>query len=178
MRFLLFQYTINTRGKVIRHNKHLNCTCFSLKVTLSLCGNAEESGDWIEKSGSVVRSRFVIKPRFYRLLMCDWRMTVWLVCKRQHRHPPTSVDFSELRRFGTRRVFIHFKSAVMYYIAGTIVLCKVRGFMRVPLSPRALTSKMHYLNQGDSEDRRLDVIQTHQSIQIFTYVSISQRLRV
>lgn len=60
----------------------------------------------------------------------------------------------------------------MYHIAGTIVLCKVRGFMR------ALTSKIHYLNQGDSEDRRLDVIQTHQSIQIFTYVSISQRLRV
>lgn len=55
----------------------------------------------------------------------------------------------------------------MYYIAGTIVLCKVRGFMR------ALTSKIHYLNQEDSEDRRLDVIPTHQPINPFKYLHTS-----
>lgn len=46
--FLLYQYEINLQrhkscGKLIHNDKHLNHICFPLKVTLSLCANADGS---------------------------------------------------------------------------------------------------------------------------------------
>lgn len=53
--------------------------------------------------------------------------------KWQHRLPPTLVDCCELQRFYTHhtgKYFINFKSAVMYDISRTNVLCKVHVFIK------------------------------------------------
>lgn len=102
-------------GKVIHHNEHLNCICFFLKVTLPLCGNADESRDWIEKSGSEVHSwslcySVLILCVYVLWLKSDWhiRISVHLCLYLHYWNLLTLVAFSELLRFNmycTVRVF-------------------------------------------------------------------------